>query len=339
MIKFLVTSKAFRASSKPSAKAQESDPKNLLLSHANLRRLEAEAIHDSMLLISGRIKLDKVAEGNSEPSNSVRRSVYRQMKRNSLDPFLSVFDAPVPSSTKGRRDVTNVPAQSLTLMNDPLVIRAAREFANLHRNGDLKERITIMFRNSLGRNPTQNEIKQSMDYLTISDQESAEEKYMLLELRKKKLNLSQDISLIVENARDKLFKDKKSSKDPKKKYTLDPILKWNFESSLTDQILGLKANLKNGATLENGRLILRKGGYAVTDTLPIEITEKTLSAWVQLDNLNQRAGGVITIQSQNGRVFDSIVFAEKEPRKWMSGSNSFSRTNPFSFRTPRKSCR
>ena len=334
MIKFLVTSKAFRASSKPSAKAQESDPKNLLLSHANLRRLEAEAIHDSMLLISGRIKLDKVAEGNSEPSNSVRRSVYRQMKRNSLDPFLSVFDAPVPSSTKGRRDVTNVPAQSLTLMNDPLVIRAAREFANLHRNGDLKERITIMFRNSLGRNPTQNEIKQSMDYLTVSDQESAKEKYMLLELRKKKLNLNQDISLIVENARDKLFEDKKSSKEPKKKYTLDPILKWNFESGLTDQILGLKAYLKNGATLENGRLILRKGGYAVTDTLPIEITEKTLSAWVQLDNLNQRAGGVITIQSQNGRVFDSIVFAEKEPRKWMSGSNSFSRTNPFSFAPP-----
>jgi hypothetical protein len=256
------------------------------------------------------------------------------MKRNSLDPFLSVFDAPVPSSTKGRRDVTNVPAQSLTLMNDPLVIRAAREFANLHRNGDLKERITIMFQNSLGRNPTQNEIKQSMDYLTVSDQESAEEKYILLESRKKKLNLNQDISLIVENARDKLFKDKKSSKDPKKKYTLGPILKWNFESGLTDQILGLKAYLKNGAAVENGRLILRKGGYAVTDTLPIEITEKTLSAWVQLNNLNQRAGGVITIQSQKGRVFDSIVFAEKEPRKWMAGSNSFSRTIPFASAPP-----
>ena len=101
MIKFLVTTKAFRASSKPSAKAQQSDPNNLLLSHANLRRLEAEAIHDSMLLVSGRIKLDRIAEGNSESSSSLRRSVYRQMKRNSLDPFLSVFDAPVPSSTKG----------------------------------------------------------------------------------------------------------------------------------------------------------------------------------------------------------------------------------------------
>ena len=334
MIKFLITTKAFRASSKPSAKSQQSDPNNLLLSHANLRRLEAEAIHDSMLLVSGRIKLDRVAEGNSEPSSSLRRSVYRQMKRNSLDPFLSVFDAPVPSSTKGRRDVTNVPAQSLTLMNDPLVIRAAREFANLHRNGNLKDKITVMFQISLGRNPTHNEIKQAMDYLTVSDHDSAKEKKILLGLQKKKLRLSQEISAIINPVREKLIEDKKSSKGSIKEYSLDPVLHWNFESGLKDQILGLKANLKNGATVENGRLILRKGGYAVTGKLPIEISEKTLSTRVQLDNLSQRAGGVITIQNPNGSVFDSIVFAEKEPRKWMSGSNGFSRTKSFHSAPP-----
>jgi hypothetical protein len=334
MIKFLVTTKAFRASSKPSAKAQQSDPENFLLSHANLRRLEAEAIHDSILLASGRIKLDRVAEGNSEPSNSLRRSVYRQMKRNSLDPFLSVFDAPVPSSTKGRRDVTNVPAQSLTLMNDPLVIRAAREFANLHRNGDLKDRINIMFRNSLGRSPTQNEIKQSMDYLMLSDKESDKEKNILFGLQQKKLKLSQDISGIIDPVRVKLIEKKKSTKASRKNDSLDPILEWNFESGLNDQILGLKTNLKNGAAIENGRLILRNGGYAVTDNLPIGIAEKTLSAWVQLDNLSQRAGGVITMQNTNGSVFDSIVFAEREARKWMSGSNGFSRTTPFSSAPP-----
>jgi hypothetical protein len=334
MIKFLVTTKAFRASSKPSAKAQQSDPENFLLSHANLRRLEAEAIHDSILLASGRIKLDRVAEGNSEPSNSLRRSVYRQMKRNSLDPFLSVFDAPVPSSTKGRRDITNVPAQSLTLMNDPLVIRAAREFANLHRNGDLKDRITIMFRNSLGRSPTQNEIKQSMDYLMLSDKESDKEKNILFGLQQKKLKLSQDISGIIDPIRLKLIEKKKTTKASKKKDSRDPILEWNFESGLNDQILGLKTNLRNGAAIENGRLILRNGGYAVTDNLPIGIAEKTLSAWVQLDNLSQRAGGVITMQNTNGSVFDSIVFAEREPRRWISGSNNFSRTKPFSSAPP-----
>lgn len=334
MIQFLVTTKAFRASSKPSAKAQQSDPNNLLLTHANLRRLEAEAIHDSMLFISGRIKLDRVAEGNSEPANSVRRSVYRQVKRNSLDPFLSVFDTPVPSSTKGRRDVTNVPAQSLALMNDPLVIMAAREFSNLHRNGDLKDRITVMFRNSLGRNPTQNEIKQSMDYLMISSQESINEKEVLVELREKKLKLDLEISNIIGPVREKLIEAKKSSDNPKKIYSLEPVLQWNFENGLKDQKLGLKANLKNGATVKDGRLILRKGGHAVTDTLPIAVAEKTLSAWVKLDNLSQRAGGVFTIQRTNGSVFDSIVFAEKESRKWMSGSNGFSRTKPFPFAPP-----
>ncbi|HAU59551.1 MAG TPA: hypothetical protein DCW45_04195, partial [Opitutae bacterium] len=49
------------------------------------------------------------------------------------------------------------------------------------------------------------------------------------------------------------------------------------------------------------------------------------------DNLSQQAGGVITLQNSSGSIFDSIVFAEKNPRKWLSGSNGFSRTEPFAF--------
>ena len=94
-----------------------------------------------MLLTSGRLQLDRIAVGKSEGKNSPRRAVYREVKRNSLDAFLSVFDAPVPSSTKGRRDITNVPAQSLTLMNDPDVVRAAREFGNQNKTGNLNDRI------------------------------------------------------------------------------------------------------------------------------------------------------------------------------------------------------
>ena len=57
MIKFIVTSESFRSSSIPSSKAKEIDPQNLLLSHANLRRIEAEPIRDAMLLTSGRLNL------------------------------------------------------------------------------------------------------------------------------------------------------------------------------------------------------------------------------------------------------------------------------------------
>ena len=56
---------------------------------------------------------------------------------------------------------------------------------------------------------------------------------------------------------------------------------------------------------------------------------KTLEAWVQLDNLDQRGGGVITIQTPDGVVFDSIVFGEQNPRQWMAGSNGFVRTQSF----------
>ena len=57
-----------------------------------------------------------------------RRSVYVRVRRNDLDPFLATFDAPAPHTTRGRRDVTNVPAQALTLANDPFVIETAGAF-------------------------------------------------------------------------------------------------------------------------------------------------------------------------------------------------------------------
>ena len=76
---------------------------------------------------------------------------------------------------------------------------------------------------------------------------------------------------------------------------------------------------------------LGNGGYGVTEKIPFGVSEKTLSAWVKLDNLKQRAGGVITLQTPNGVVFDSIVYAEKQPYIWMSGSNNFRRTENFTL--------
>ena len=51
------------------------------------------------------------------------------VRRNFLNPMFLAFDAPVPFSTMGRRNVSNVPAQALTLMNDPLVVGRARIWA------------------------------------------------------------------------------------------------------------------------------------------------------------------------------------------------------------------
>jgi hypothetical protein len=58
-----------------------------------------------------------------------------------------------------------------------------------------------------------------------------------------------------------------------------------------------------------------------------------------LDNLNQRAGGVITLQTPNGSIFDSIVYAERTGNRWMSGSNGFRRTEPFGGTAEKKADR
>jgi hypothetical protein len=56
------------------------------------------------------------------------------------------------------------------------------------------------------------------------------------------------------------------------------------------------------------------------------LREKTLEAWVSVSNLEQRGGGVMTVESKDGVIFDSIVFAEKEPRKWTVGSDNYRRS-------------
>ncbi len=56
--------------------------------------------------------------------------------------------------------------------------------------------------------------------------------------------------------------------------------------------------------------------------------EKTLEVWVKLNSLDQRGGGALSIETKEG-VFDAIVFGEREPKKWMAGSNSFVRTKSF----------
>ena len=173
MIRLLVTSQAFQLGSHASAEAAERDPNNRLWSHFRVRRLEAEEIRDALLAVSG--KLDMQAGGPGVSGQSRRRSVYVEVRRNALDPLLGVFDAPEPNATLGRRDSTNVPAQSLTLMNDRFVIGLAQQWAdsvagpgaNTAKMNDatVQERIRRMFVVALAREPTAEELNRSLEYL------------------------------------------------------------------------------------------------------------------------------------------------------------------------------
>ena len=128
LIRQIVTSRAWQQSSRPSTEAARRDPENQWLSHAHLRRLEAEAIRDAVLTVAG--ALDRTQFGPPADGGQPRRSIYLRVRRNTLDPFLRVFDFPEPYTATGRRSVTNVPAQSLTMMNDERMIEHATAWAS-----------------------------------------------------------------------------------------------------------------------------------------------------------------------------------------------------------------
>jgi hypothetical protein len=89
----------------------------------------------------------------------------------------------------------------------------------------------------------------------------------------------------------------------------------------------MPGELKGGASITNGRLSLaREGAYFQTGPLPRDLREKTLEGWVSLADLKQGGGAAISIESEDGSVFDAIVFGERQPKKWIAGSSSFQRT-------------
>jgi hypothetical protein len=167
MIRTLVLSETFRTASQPSPAAHQRDPANRLRSHFQVRRLEAEAIRDTLLQASGR--LEPAMYGPSVPGHAPRRSVYVAVLRNNLDPLLGAFDAPVPFAPQGRRDLTNVPAQSLALLNDPFVIGQAQRWAErlLQQSPQATsdERLRELFSTGLGREPSTDELAASTAYL------------------------------------------------------------------------------------------------------------------------------------------------------------------------------
>lgn len=182
MVRLLMTSEAWQQASLASEAARELDGNNDWLSHMPVRRLEAEAIRDAILATSGQLDSTMYGPGinvyfvskteGGGPKGPLdgdrRRSIYQRIRRNAFNPFLEVFDAPKPSTTRGRRDVTNVPAQALTMLNDPFVIdQSAKWAASLVNDGATREpRIRRMFVLALGREPDASELQASLDYLT-----------------------------------------------------------------------------------------------------------------------------------------------------------------------------
>ncbi len=109
-----------------------------------------------------------------------------------------------------------------------------------------------------------------------------------------------------------------------------PLARWSFDADLKDSMGELHGSAAGSAKVEDGRLVV-DGNNSFVTTVPLktDLRAKTLEAWVRLDNLDQRGGGVIGVQTPDGGMFDAIVFGEREPGRWMAGSNFFQRTKSF----------
>ena len=105
---------------------------------------------------------------------------------------------------------------------------------------------------------------------------------------------------------------------------------WDFRKGSDDLVGKLTAKPDGGAKFSaDGAVLDGKAALIRTSPITTDLRAKTLEAWVKLDNLTQRGGGVISIQTPDGNEFDAIVFGEREPGRWMAGSNGFVRTLPF----------
>jgi len=185
MHRMMLLSSTYQMSSAADPAAQKLDPQNKLLQHMPVRRLEAEAIRDSLLAISGRLDetmygpsvlpyLTPFMMGRGKPATSGpldgdgRRTIYLNVRRNFLSPMLLSFDYPIPATTIGRRSVSNVPAQALTMLNNPFVLQQAQLWAKratAEANLSMEERINKVYITAFARPAEPDEMSAAVQFL------------------------------------------------------------------------------------------------------------------------------------------------------------------------------
>jgi hypothetical protein len=175
LVRRLMLSQTFRQSGEVSVTGADRDPDNRLLHHYPTRRLEAEAIRDSLLAVSGRLNRKLYGRPINPPRSTEdakkrlfsgpldsdgRRSIYMEMSIMQPPEFLVGFNLPDLKLPTGRRDVTNVPAQALIMLNDPLVREMAEHWGKqLRADTSLspEQKVRSIFLTAFSREPTKTE--------------------------------------------------------------------------------------------------------------------------------------------------------------------------------------
>ena len=188
----IVTSQAYRQTSRRTPALDEVDPDNRLLGRMNVRRLEAETLRDSILFVSGQwnprmfgkpvpVKEDEVGQivvgvSTNDSSNrptgktislgaeEFRRSLYVQVRRSKVLSFADAFDAPPMEPNCTKRTLSTVAPQALMLMNNDFVIDESRAMAGRFQRlakGRLDTQLGLAWETTLGQAPSADELARS----------------------------------------------------------------------------------------------------------------------------------------------------------------------------------
>jgi hypothetical protein len=182
----IVSSATYQQASLPRTELLAIDADNRLLWRFSPRRLEAEAVRDAMLSVSGQLNeevggpafmdfrpyLRKGAQfyelQDIAGAEFQRRSVYRMWVRGGKNPLLDAFDCPDPSTATPSRGSTTTPLQALALLNNAFTLRMADRFAErLEREapGNTERQVDRAFELAVGRSATSEEAAASATFV------------------------------------------------------------------------------------------------------------------------------------------------------------------------------
>lgn len=164
MHKLIMMSQTYMQSGAYDERRAVIDRENVLLWRRTPQRLEAEAIRDSMLAVSGRLDLTQFGPGTLD-QNMTRRSVYFFIKRSQLIPMMMLFDWPEHLVSIGQRPVTTIAPQALMFMNSPQGRDYATAFAKRLTHDEPEQTVCEAWRLAFGRVPTDAESAASVQFL------------------------------------------------------------------------------------------------------------------------------------------------------------------------------
>jgi hypothetical protein len=189
LIRRLVLSGTYRQSSQTRAECVAVDPENKLLWRANRRRLDLEALRDSLIAVAGHLdeKMGGPSVSLTDAPFSNRRSVYGFIERQNLPAFFRTFDFANPNTHTPERPQTTAPQQALFLMNSPFAIEQATFLAarsetqgvagveppaspqTANAAANRVRRINRLFRLALGREPALDELTDALEFIDGGD--------------------------------------------------------------------------------------------------------------------------------------------------------------------------